>query len=144
MHYNLLAAAAINPSARLLVALLFCCSCALSLQPLVTTRGACDIPSDSKVCPDACLAALAEIKNVADEVRWFARQDASALVAGSCHPDGMGRGPRDSPAAAAATSAAATRPAHPPSLAVPGLPEGAAAAGAKAGHAWHPPCVAAA
>lgn len=92
MHYNLLAAAAINPSARLLVALLFCCSCALSLQPLVTTRGACDIPSDSKVCPDACLAALAEIKNVADEVRWFARQDASALVAGSCHPDGMREG----------------------------------------------------
>ncbi|PRW20393.1 exported [Chlorella sorokiniana] len=41
--------------------------CALSLQPLVTTRGACDIPSDSKICPDACLAALMEIKNVADQ-----------------------------------------------------------------------------
>ncbi len=55
------AAAAINLSAGQ--------RCALSLQPLLTTRGACDIPSDSKICPNACLAALADIKNVADEVR---------------------------------------------------------------------------
>lgn len=42
----------------------------MSLQPLVTTRGVCDIPPDSKICPDACLAALKQIKSVADEVRF--------------------------------------------------------------------------
>lgn len=58
----------------------------MSLQPLVTTRGACDIPPDSKICPDACLAALKQIKSVADEVRFCLLW---------CASFGVYRGPRD-------------------------------------------------